>query len=160
MPAEKVFFSNSTESFVTFDLTDLQAGLYDVEAELPGGVITIKDGAFTVEEGLPAELVVNIVAPASVRNGNTVAVNIEYGNIGTTDLKVSGFLIVSRNGHPIGFTTETLNEGLTELTFSTGETNSNPDVLRPGYRNTKAFLIKATHSTNISLAVYAIRRQY
>ena len=160
LPAEKVFFSNSTETFTTFDLVDMPAGTYDMEAELPGGIITIKGEAFTIEEGLPAELAVNIVAPSSVRRGNTFAVNIEYGNIGTTDLNVSGFVVVSRNGHPIGFTTDDLEEELNELTFSTGESNGNPDVMRPGYRNTKAILVKATPETDISLAVYAIRRQY
>ena len=160
LPAEKVFFSNSTQTFTTFDLVDMPAGTYDMIAELPGGIITIKDGAFTIEEGLPAELAVNIVAPASVRRGNTFVVNIEYGNIGTTDLNVSGFVVVSRNGHPIGFSTEALEEELTELTFETGETNGNPDVMRPGYRGTTAILVKATPETDISLAVYAIRRQY
>jgi len=160
LPAEKVFFRNSTETFTTFDLVDMPAGTYDMIAELPGGIITIKGDAFTIEEGMPAELAVNIVAPASVRNGTIFSVNIEYGNIGTTDLNVSGFMMVSRNGHPIGFTTEALEEGLTELAFDTGETNGNPDVMRPGFRNTRAILVKATPSTDISLAVYAIRRQY
>ena len=160
LPAEKVFFSNSTQTFTTFDLVDMPAGTYDMVAELPGGIITIKGDAFTIEEGLHAELAINIVAPASVRSGNTFAVNIEYGNIGTTDLNVSGFVVVSRNGHPIGFSTEELLEGQTELTFSTSEGNGNPDVLRPGYLGTKAIMVKATPSTNVSLAVYAIRRQY
>lgn len=160
LPAEKVFFSNSTQTFTTFDLVDMPAGTYDMIAELPGGIITIKGDAFTIEEGLPAELAINIVAPASVRSGNTFVVNIEYGNIGTTDLNVSGFVVVSRNGHPMGFTTEALEEGLTELSFDSGETNGNPDVMRPDYRGTKAILVKATPSTDISLAVYAIRRQY
>lgn len=160
LPAEKVFFSNSTETFTTFNLTEMSLGTYSMEAELPGGIITIKDGAFTIEEGLPAELAINIVAPASVRRGNTFAVNIEYGNIGTTDLNVSGFVVVSRNGHPIGFSTDELLEEQTELTFYTGEGNGNPDVLRPGYLGTKAIMVKATPSTDVSLAVYAIRRQY
>ena len=160
LPAEKVFFSNSTQTFTTFDLVDMPAGTYDMIAELPGGIITIKGDAFTIEEGLPAELAINIVAPASVRRGNTFAVNIEYGNIGTTDLNVSGFVVVSRNGHPIGFSTEELLEGQTELTFYTSEGNGNPDVLRPGYLGTKAIMVKATPSTDVSLAVFAIRRQY
>ena len=160
LPAEKVFFSNSTQTFTTFDLVDMLAGTYDMVAELPGGIITIKGDAFTIEEGLPAELAINIVAPASVRRGNTFVVNIEYGNIGTTDLNVSGFVVVSRNGHPIGFTTEALEEGLAELSFDAGETNGNPDVMRPGYRGTTAILVKATPETDISLVVYAIRRQY
>ena len=160
LPAEKVFFSNSTETYTTFDLAEMPLGTYALEAELPGGIITIKGDAFTIEEGLPAELVVNVVAPSSVRNGNTFPVIIEYGNIGTTDLNVSGFLVVSGNGHPIGFTSDELVEGLTELTFSTAENNSNPDVLRPGYRTSKAVLIKANSASNVRVIIYAIRKQY
>lgn len=160
LPAEKVFFSNSTETYTTFDLVDMPVGTYAMEAELPGGIITIKGEAFTIEEGLPAELAVNIVAPASVRRGNTFPVNIEYGNIGTTDLNVSGFVVVSRNGHPIGFTSDELAEGLTERVFSTAEANGNPDVLRPGYRATKTILVDANTLTSVSLQVYAIRKQY
>lgn len=160
LPAEKVFFSNSTETYTTFDLVDMPAGTYAMEAELPGGIITIKGEAFTIEEGLPAELAVNIVAPSSVRRGNTFPVNIEYGNIGTTDLNVSGFVVVSRNGHPIGFTSDELAEELTERVFSTAEANGNPDVLRPGYRATKTILVDANTLTQVSIQVYAIRKQY
>ena len=160
LPAEKVFFSNSTETYTTFDLVDMPAGTYAMEAELPGGIITIKGEAFTIEEGLPAELAVNIVAPSSVRRGNTFPVNIDYGNIGTTDLNVSGFVVVSRNGHPIGFTSDELAEGLTERVFSTAEDNGNPDVLRPGYRATKTILVDANTLTQVRLQVYAIRKQY
>jgi hypothetical protein len=69
-------------------------------------------------------------------------------------------MVVSLNGHPIGFTTEALEEGHTELTFDTGEANGNPDVMRPGYRGTKTILVKATHLSDYRLSVYAIRRQY
>ena len=160
LPAEKVFFSNSTEAYTTFDLAEMPLGTYAMEAELPGGIITIKGNAFTIEEGMPAELAVNVVAPASVRYGNTFAVNIEYGNIGTTDLNVSGFVVVSLNGHPIGFSTEELLEGKTELTFYTAEGNGNPDVLRPGYLGTKTIMVKAIPLANIRVAVYALRRHY
>ena len=160
MPAEKVFFSNSTESFVTFNLTDLPAGLYDVAAELPGGIITIKDGAFTVEEGLPAELSVNIIAPSSVRSGNTFTVNIEYGNIGTTDLNVSGLVVVSQNGHYIALQSDGLTQHETELYFDTAEPNGNPDVLRPGSRGTRTIFVKANNSNTVRISVYAIRNIY
>ena len=160
LPAEKVFFSNSTETFTTFDLAEMPIGTYAMEAELPGGIITIKGDAFTIEEGLPAELAVNIVAPSSVRDGTVFPVRIEYGNIGTTDLNVSGFLVISGSGHPIGFTSDELAEGFTELTFNTAESNSNPDVLRPGYRTSKTIFVKASTSTNVKIKVFAIRKQY
>lgn len=160
VPAEKLFFSNSTETFATFDLVDMSPGVYAMEAELPGGIITIKGDAFTIEEGLPAELAVNIVAPSSVRQGNTFPVNIEFGNIGTTDLNVSALLVVSRNGHPIALTTDELSENLQELSFPTMEANGNPDVLRPGYKSTKTVFVKATQNQDVNLQVFAIRKQY
>lgn len=159
LPAEKVFFSNSTEVFTTFDLAEMPIGIYAMEAELPGGIITIKGNAFTIEEGLPSELAVNIVAPSIVRSGITFPVRIEYGNIGTTDLNVSGFLVVSSNGY-IGFTSDELASRRTECTFSTAEDNSNPDVLRPGYRTSKTILVMANSFERVSIKVYAIRKQY
>ena len=136
-------------------------GNYAMEAELPGGIITIKGDAFTIEEGLPSELSVNIVAPSGVRSGTIFPVRIEYGNIGTTDLNVSGFLVVSGNDHPIGFNTEDLTYGHNECTFSTAEGNSNPDVLRPGYHTSKTILVRTSgFSTNVSIKVFAIRKQY
>ena len=160
LPAEKVFFSNSTESFVTFNLKDVPTGLYDVVAELPSGLVTVKDGAFTVEEGLPAELSVNIIAPSSVRSGNTFTVNIEYGNIGTTDLNVSALVVVSRHRHPIALESEDLQLGETMVEFETAEPNGNPDVLRPGSRATRTIYVKATNSSNVSISVFAIRNYY
>ena len=158
LPAEKVFFTNSTESYATFNLTDMPTGNYDMVAELPGGIITIKDEAFQIEEGLPAELRVNIIAPADALRGTIFAVSIEYGNYGTTDLNVSGFLVTSN--YPIAFTTDELALNQTDITFMTAEGHGNPDVLRPGYFNTKTVFVNAVEAGNVSIQVYAIRRQY
>lgn len=159
-PAQKVKFENSTQSFVTFNLTDLPAGTYHVEAELPGGVVTMKENAFVVEQGLPAELAVNIVAPSSVRVGNNTTLNIEYGNNGSTDLNVSGFMVVSANGHPIGLTAADLAEHRDTLTFSTAEPGMDPDIIRPNYFATKTIYVSASSSGIISIYVYPIRRRY
>lgn len=160
LPAEKVFFNNSTESFVTFNLRDQETGVYDVVAELPGGIITIKEQSFVIEEGLPAELLSNIIAPASVRKGNTFTVTIEYGNNGSTDLNVSGLLLVCTSGFPIAFTTEGLAHNAYGLIFETAEPNGNPDVIRPGYFATKTIFVRATHTGSIKLQLFPIRRQY
>ena len=160
LPAEKVFFHNSTETYATFNLRDQETGVYDMVAELPGGIITVKGQAFVVEQGLPAELLSNIIAPASVRSGNTFTVTIEYGNNGSADLNISGFLLVSTNGFPIAFSSDSLANNATELTFETGEPNGNPDVIRPGYFATKTIFVKANRVGNINLKLYPIRRQY
>ena len=160
LPAEKIFFNNSTETYATFNLRDQQTGVYDMVAELPGGIITVKGQAFVVDPGLPAELRSNIIAPASVRQGNTFTVTIEYGNNGSTDLNISGFLLVSTNGFPIAFSSDSLANNATELTFETGEPHGNPDVMRPGYFATKTIFVKANRVGNINLKLYPIRRQY
>ena len=160
LPAEKVFFNNSTESFVTFNLRDQETGVYDVVAELPGGIITIKEQSFVIEEGLPAELLSNIIAPASVRKGNTFTVTVEYGNNGSTDLNVSGLLLVCTSGFPIAFSSDSLVNNNKALVFSTAEPNGNPDVIRPGYFSTKTIFVRATHTGSIKLQLYPIRRQY
>ena len=160
LPAEKIFFHNSTETYATFNLRNQEAGVYDMVAELPGGIITVKGQAFVVERGLPAELLTHIIAPASVRNGTTFTVTIEYGNNGSTDLNISGFLLVSANGFPIAFTSDSLANNSTELTFETGEPNGNPDVIRPGHFASKTIFVKASREGIINLKLYPIRRQY
>lgn len=158
LPAEKVFFTNSTETYATFNLTDMPAGSYDMIAELPGGVITVKGQAFQIQEGLPAELSVNIVGTSSVLVGNKFTYTIEYGNHGNTDLNVSGFVVTCN--YPIAFSQKDLELGLKEITFMTGEENGNPDVLRPGYMNSKIVFVNANSIGTVHINVYAIRRQY
>lgn len=159
-PAQKVKFTNTTESYVTFNLTDLPAGTYNVEAELPGGIVTFKENAFVVEQGLPAELSTNIVAPSSVREGSITTINIEYGNNGATDLNVSGFLVVSPNGYHIALTPEGLAEGRDSLTFSTAEVGMDPDIIRPGYFATQTIYVNAHVFGTLSIYIYPIRRRY
>lgn len=158
LPAEKVFFTNSTESYATFNLKDMPAGDYGMAAELPGGIVTIKNQAFVVEDGLPAELAVNIIAPSSVRTGSKFTINIEYGNYGSTDLNVSGFVVICN--YPIAFQSDSLSLNQHELVFMTAEGQGNPDVLRPGYLGTKTIFVYATSTGNISVKVYPIRKQY
>lgn len=158
LPAEKVFYTNSTESYATFNLKDMPAGDYGMAAELPGGIITIKNQAFVIEEGLPAELAVNVVAPSSVRTGSKFTANIEYGNNGSTDLNVSGFVVISN--FPIAFQSDSLSLNRHELTFMTDEGQGNPDVIRPGYLNTKTIFVYANVEGLITIFVYPIRRQY
>ena len=93
VPASAVNVVNPTEAYVTFNLTDVPEGTYNVEAELPGGIITSKEEAFVVGQNLPSQLSVNIVAPAKVRVGQVTEINIDYNNEGASDLNVVGLLV-------------------------------------------------------------------
>ena len=92
-PASKVRYVNPSEAYVTFNLTDAPEGIYNMEAELPGGTVTTKEDAFVIGEYLPSRLAVNIVAPARVRVGQVTGINIEYSNEGASDLNIVGLLI-------------------------------------------------------------------
>ena len=160
LPAQKVHVNNSSEAYVTFDLTEMPLGTYTMEAELPGGVITVKEDAFIVEEGVPSELMLRLLVPASVRSGNTFPVTLEYGNTGYTDLNVIGFKVVSHNGHPIGSTAEELQEGKTERMVYVRDNGVHYlNGMNPGFMDNHVLIMKATPSSNIKLSVYAIRRQ-
>jgi len=160
LPAEKVKFTNTNEVYATFNLVDIPIGVYNMQAELPGGIVTQKDGVFTVEQGLPSELQINILAPSDVRVGNTAVFSIEYGNNGTTDLNISGFLVTSPNGYPIALSATELDNAADSVIFYTGEFGMDPDIIRPGYFGTKNIYVRANTAGTISIYVYAIRRQY
>ena len=104
-PASKVRYINPSEAYVTFNLTDAPEGIYNMEAELPGGTITTKENAFVIGEYLPSRLAVNIVAPARVRVGQVTGINIEYSNEGASDLNVVGLLVRPSPGTYINTTT-------------------------------------------------------
>lgn len=104
-PASKVRYVNPSEAYVTFNLTDAPEGIYNMEAELPGGTITTKENAFVIGEYLPSRLAVNIVAPARVRVGQVTGINIEYSNEGASDLNVVGLIIRPSPGTYINTTT-------------------------------------------------------
>ena len=158
-PTQKIKFNSSIENYVTFDLTNLPPGIYNVEAELPGGAIAIKENAFIVGQWLPAELTVNTIAPSTVLLGNFISITIEFSNNGTTNLDISGLIIVSENGHPISFTPSGLSEERTELSFSTAEEGGDPSIMRPGYHASKTIYVKATNSNRIVLKYYPIVRR-
>ncbi len=160
LPAEKVKFTNTNEVYATFNLIDIPIGVYNMQAELPGGIVTQKDGVFTVEQGLPSELQINILAPSDVRVGNTAVFSIEYGNNGTTDLNISGFLVTSPNHYPIALSATELDNASDSVVFYTGEFGMDPDIIRPGYFATKNIYVRANTAGTISIYVYAIRKQY
>lgn len=162
LPAEKVVFSNSTESFATFNLKGQQLGVYDMVAELPGGVITVKSNAFGIESGLPKTspaLQSEFVAVDMVRLGSVFTVDIEYKNSGSSDLDISGFLVRS-NGFPIAENSDELSNNVMEFYFDSGEEGGNPDIIPPGYSATKTIFVWATHAGNIELQLFPVRRRY
>lgn len=157
-PAQKVKFQDATKSYVTFNLTDMPTGTYTMEAELPGGVVTLKENAFIVESGLPSELVFNIITSSNTLRADIVQpIQIEYGNSGTTDLNISGFYIEVTGGQ----ISDGVNGWSDTLIVYTAEPGMDPDIIRPGFYGTKTILITGViDSQRINMSVYAIKREY
>lgn len=158
VPASKIHVKNSTDAYTTFDLTDLTPGQYDVVAELQGGVVVTKNQAFTIEEGLPANLNARIEGPNTVRVGIVFQASVEYSNTGMTDVAVEGLMVVSRNGHPIAYTPDGLNDGTTRLFIPIEETDSNLGVIRPGHAGTRSIFVYPNNAEEVVLDLYTVKR--
>src|SRR5207253_3148084 len=83
--ASRVYFKDSTTLFVTFNLTGLTPGKYDVHAVDRNRVANLP-GAFTVNTGAPGRLVVGIVSPRAIRPGREDVLTVSYYNSGEADI--------------------------------------------------------------------------
>lgn len=158
IPASKIHVKNSTDAYTTFDLTDLTPGQYDVVAELQGGYIVTKSGAFVIEQGLPSCLNARIEGPSTVRIGVMFQTTVEYSNTGMTDVPVEGLMVISRNGQPISFTTQGLSEQSMRLLVPIAETDGNPGVLRPGFSGSRTIFVYPNSSEEVILDIYTVKR--
>lgn len=169
-PAQNVKYKDATTNYVTFNLTDLPVGSYDMIAELPGGIVSRKAEAFEVSEGLPADLRCNLYAPDEVRVDQNVEIIFEYYNAGGNDLDIAGFMIVSANNHPVRETPFSIPEIIEmnrvthdwpdTLVFFTGEPGMDPGIIRPGHGGTKRFFVfanKLFDGDELDIKIYAVR---
>lgn len=78
----------------SFDLTGQVLGVYDVVVTNPNGSSdTIKEG-FTIEEGRPAKLWMEVLGRDLVRAGNPMFYQIQYGNSGNVDWDGLAFITI------------------------------------------------------------------
>ncbi|MCC8145043.1 MAG: hypothetical protein LIO93_01100 [Bacteroidales bacterium] len=162
IPAEAVYFQDQTYSVVSFNLNNTSPGTYDIVAELPGGKLTELENAYTVVNGVSIPLSTKIVMPSSACLSTKVPFSIEYSNMGTTDIAVSGLLLVSANGHPIGLSIKDLEKRETEIHIPLyqEEDRAKPSVMSPGSKGTRTVFVYADTAQTISLRLYIIRRDY
>lgn len=157
LPAEAIYFQNSSEALVTFDLDEETLGMYDVIVEKNGGVKSEMKSGYTVVQDSPNKLLTKIIASSSFRIGSTNPVTIEYANDGLSDVVVSELLLVSENGHPIGMTAKDAEKGETELRILIVDPGTNlPMSVAPGGKGTFTVYIYAASVTTVSLQLYVI----
>lgn len=91
--------------------------------------------------------------PSSVRLSTIVPFSVEYSNAGNTDVAVSGLVLTSKNGHPIGFSTQALENASTKLFIPLNEEGdaTKPFVIPPGVKGTRTLFVKANSVQMIEL---------
>jgi hypothetical protein len=94
-PSQVVVVS-STQLYVTFDLTGVATGVYDVQIEKTGETASVLTSAFEVTAGTSGHLQVNAIAPEVVRPNRTYTFWLEYENDGGADMPAPLF-VVSNN---------------------------------------------------------------
>ena len=154
LPAQSVNVVSSTQSLVSFDFWNVPAGTYDIEAELPGGIIARKESAIEVTHGSPGEFSAYLDAPSSVRRGNTFTMNLHYANVGGSNLDIIGLYIVCDGTNPM-----IVNGVMTrEFAFYFPNRDGLLHPLAPGFRGTIPITGIALVRGFFSVKAYPIRR--
>ena len=130
--AQSLIYVNYYQVFVEFDLTNHTPGVYDVKAMNFCEGEAVLPNAFTIENGQPSGLAYNLLFPSSPRPNRTVAMMLEYGNIGNVDLHNQVLEITSIGGCPIALTPEELSLQRTTLRLPLSIENEPAGLLRPG----------------------------
>ena len=155
IPAEKVTFVNSTKVYATFNLTDQAEGVYSLEAELPGGATITKENCFTVRQSVPAELQLRIYGESAIVVGNTAVVNIEYANMGETDIPIPA-LLVDGGEHFIALDADSLINEQKQLIVPIADERGG---VRPGESGIITIYVKAASTANLHLKVYGMKTE-
>jgi len=99
IPAELTKYKGRTISRVTFNLHDVETGIYDVETELPDGTRANLPQGFHVIPGTSVGLGVRIESETEVHEGSFTPISIAYANGGTTDIEIVEIMVVIDYGY-------------------------------------------------------------
>ncbi len=99
IPAQKVILQDQSLAYVTFDLTGLPLGDYDVLATEGAATATLPN-ALHVVQGVEGEVTYQMTAPRFIRaNFEGIYATITYQNAGDTDLVAPIFSLTGENGY-------------------------------------------------------------
>jgi uncharacterized repeat protein (TIGR01451 family) len=135
--ASQVAVQSSGLALATFDLTGAPLGTYDVTVSL-GGYSATLPAAFTVIEGVPGELLAELVLPMTVRLYRPFVGAIEFQNVGDVDMPIPLLTVEGDDEHLLWTANESESSAsLTILAAPDGVLSAG--VLRPGERHSFTF---------------------
>ncbi|AEE49027.1 CARDB domain-containing protein [Haliscomenobacter hydrossis] len=152
--AYNVYFVNSTQAFVTFNLRGVALGQYDVQAQKASGDLAVLSKGFEVVEGsslgngigapnngfvcsienTDTDELISTAAlhPPNTRLNRVVTMRIQYANVGNVDIPTPTRFLFSLEKAPISFTTNGLAQNTHELLLEFVDKDGPPGILRPG----------------------------
>ena len=158
--------SGPTESFATFNLVEVETGMYDLSFSRKDGFAYTLENAFEVIEGkgilgpnqlgnvgescpiptfnLDHFLEWNLIAPPETRPDRVITIEVNFQNTGPIDIPAPKRIFVSEGGAPIGFSEQELAEEKTQLVLEFREANGPPEVLRAGAKGSITVYAKAS----------------
>ncbi len=104
---------SSSSLWTTFNLQGAPTGVYDVAAIWPDHGEAILSNAFTLSEGIGPQVQARVGLPDKVRPGRTYVMQLEYTNVGDTDMAAPLLSISNTQGVPMRLA------GQTEFTTGT-----------------------------------------
>ncbi len=81
-----VYPQDASVAFATFDLTGHTPGAADVGALNPDSSVATAEAIFEILPGGGPQVSARVTAPASVREGRSFMMRVEYGNVGKADM--------------------------------------------------------------------------
>lgn len=128
--AFRVSFGDTGHVIASFDLLDVPAGDWTLQAVAANGEIASLATPIRVSAGEGSEIISSIVGPAQVRPNRLVLATLNYANTGDNDSVAPLFIVTSETGTPIGVDSTSLS---TLPLMLLGTAHDGPQgVLRPG----------------------------
>jgi hypothetical protein len=128
-----------------YALKGIPAGYYDVAGRKDDGTVAMLPGGFEVTTEQPPVLLTNLEYPASVRPDRFFTMSIQFVNTGNVNIPVPKRTLLSKQGAPIGFSTEELVFNYHDLYLEFSEPGGSLKFLRPGAVSEIKIHCKSTH---------------
>jgi hypothetical protein len=126
-----LYYVDPTIAYATFDLAGAAEGAYDLRLTAPDGTLAVKAGAFQVSAGSGGRLQARLILPSAVRAGRPYTFEIEYANLGDTDLLSPILRVATDDPRKMGLTPDQ-SDGVGELAFLGYSSTGPAGILRPG----------------------------
>jgi hypothetical protein len=126
-----LYYVDPTLAYATFDLAGAAEGAYDLRLIAPDGTLAVKAGAFQVSAGNGGRLQARLILPSAVRAGRPYTFEIEYANLGDTDLLSPILRVATDDLRKMGLTPDQ-SDGVGELVFLGYSSTGPAGILRPG----------------------------